>query len=272
MELKNPRAIARRAIENSVLQERWDENGEFIHELRRSIAEHRIMQHSIIGQMESGTADLQSQQYFHLEFRHAFAQIFTDALIQTMVTCAQLEDAVGARGKVAARFLLQLNVLDELGFLPNTDQGSDYMGNPDMSHYVQFDDTLRQLSLSPQAVAGYTPSDAARACRATFERQYSDHVGLSAIMATSETVFGAFSGPWSRSVGAVTSIDVSAGYHSIHVEHDGKFIDDDHSEDAWYVFRQAITPERYSAVSAQIIAALDTWAAFLDMLAGTPRC
>lgn len=271
MELKNPRAIARKAIENSVIPALWAGNGEFINELRRSIAEHRIMRHPIIGQLESSNADLQAQQYFHLEFRHAFAQIFTDALIQTMVTCAQMEDSVGARGKVAARFLLQLNVLDELGFLPNTDKGSDYAGNPEMSHYVQFDDTLQQLGLSPEAVAGYTPSDAARACRATFEKQYSDHVGLSAIMATSETVFGAFSGPWARSVGVATSIDVSAGYHSIHVEHDGKFIDDDHSEDAWYVFRQAIKPERYGAVSAQILAALETWAAFLDMLTGTAR-
>lgn len=271
MNTTNPRAISRQAIEESVPAARWARNGEFCDQLRGLIGEHRILRHPLIAQMESGNADLDVQRYFHLEFRHAFAQIFTDALIQAMVTCAQLESSAGAMGKVAARFLLQLNVLDELGFVPNVEVGSDYAGNPALSHYVQFDQTLRQLGLTTEAVQAFVPSAAARACRATFEDQYADHVCLSAIMATSETVFGTFSGPWARSVAAATSIDVSAGYHSIHVEHDGKFIEDDHSDDAWYVFRQAITSERFEEISSKVLAWLDTWAGFLDALAGSAR-
>jgi hypothetical protein len=267
IETINPRQIARRAIEASVDSSAWQRNGAYCDELRRDIAKHRIMRHPIIGKLNNTEPDINAQRLFHLEFRHAFAQIFTDALIQLMVTCAQVEAQAGARGKVASRFLLQMNVLDELGFVPSSDAPSDFSGNPELSHYVQFDDTLRQLGLSALDIAGYQPSKQAQACRATFERHYQNHVMLSAMLATSETVFGAFSGPWAKSVGAKSAIDVTVGYHSIHVEKDGEFIDDEHSEDAWFVFRQVISDENYSRVSQEVLASLDTWAAFLDMLA-----
>jgi hypothetical protein len=79
-------------------------------------------------------------------------------------------------------------------------------------------------------------------------------------------VFTQFAGPWAKGVGAKTSIDVSGGYHSIHVEKDGQFIDDDHSEDAWFVFQQAITPDRHDEILSRVSEWLDTWSSFLDQL------
>lgn len=266
VDMTNPRKAGRDAIEKSVPPQVWQENGKYCDSLRRLIAEHPIMSHPILAQLEHAEFDLDAQRFFHLEFRHAFAQIFTDALIQAMVTSAQVEPALGAMGKVASRFLLQLNALDELGFVPNPGPNEDYIGHPSMSHYVQFDETLRELGLTREAVAAFKPSAAACACRATFEDQYADHVSLTAVMAVSETVFSKFSGPWSVSVGKKTGIDVAKGYHSIHVEHDGQFIDDDHSEDAWFVFRQAITSARYDEIMRKVRMCLDTWVAFLDAL------
>jgi hypothetical protein len=263
----HPRKTAREAIRQSVPSHLWEKNERFSELLLKTVHEHRIASHPIIAQLEGGRHDVAAQQLFHLEFGHAFAQIFTDALIQAMFTATQLEPRLGALGKVAARFLLQLNVLDELGFQPNAKTGSDYAGNPHLSHYLQFDATLRQLGISAEEQSNFKPSTVAVACRRTFEDTYGDHVSLTCLLAISETVFTKFCGPWAKSVGTRTSIDVTEGYHSIHVEHDGKFIDDDHSEDAWYVFRQAMIPERYEEILIRAQTSLDVWAAFLDQLA-----
>jgi len=265
--VEHPRKNGREAVRHSVPDHLWEENERFSDLLLTTVHQHRITRHPIIAQLDGGQHDQAAQSFFHLEFGHAFAQIFTDALVQAMFTCAQLEPRLGALGKVAARFLLQLNLLDELGFQPNSDTASDYAGNPYLSHYLQFDATLRQLGISVEEQRAFRPSAAAVACRRTFEDTYSDHLPLSCVLAISETVFTKFCGPWAKSVGKGTQIDVSKGYHNIHVEHDGKFIDDDHSEDAWYVLRQALVPERYDEVVTRAKASLDTWAVFLDHIA-----
>jgi hypothetical protein len=266
-EIDNPRKVGREAIQKSVSADLWVKNFSIRSRILSTIRSHRIMSHPIISQLSSGEHDIAMQRLFHLEFRHAFAQIFTDALIRAMFTSSQLEPRLGATGKVAARFLLQLNLLDELGFVPGGEPASDYAGNPHYAHYVQFDSTLRQLGISAADADAYIPSASASACRATFENNYDDHVALTSVLAVSESVFTQFAGPWAKSVGAKTSIDVSGGYHSIHVEKDGQFIDDDHSEDAWFVFQQAITLDRHEEILSRVTQWLDTWTTFLDQLA-----
>ncbi len=267
LQVNDPRKSGREAIQSSVPAELWSQNLDFSQRLLEMVNKHPIMQHPIIAELDAGQHDLVAQRFFHLEFRHAFAQIFTDGLICAMLTSSQLEPRLGAVGKVAARFLLQLNVLDELGFQPNAADSNDYAGNPQLSHYVQFDATLNQLGITPADLRDFRPSEPAIACRATFEGNYQDHALLATVLAISESVFTKFCGPWAKNVGAKTGIDVSDGYHSIHVEQDGKFIDDDHSEDAWYVFRQAVTPDRYEEIMNKANTWLDTWTAFLNFLA-----
>ncbi len=262
----DPRRIGREAVKNSIPQDLWEKNTNFSHTLLQAIQQHPIASHALIHALENGAFDARLVRYFHLEFHYAFAQIFTDGLLQAMFTSAQLEKRYGAIGKVSSRFLLQLNVLDELGFIPNAMDTNDYAGNPYLSHYVQFEQTLRQLHISKEAVDDFMPSQQAIACRATYEDHYHDHTLLSCLLAVSETVFSRFSGPWALSVGKATNIDVKQGYHSIHVEQDGKFIDDDHAEDSWYVFRQAILPVDYEAIQQRTIEWLDTWVKFLDHL------
>jgi hypothetical protein len=265
-ETDDPRNAGREAVKKSVSADLWEKNFAIRSTILETVRAHRIVSHPIINQLSSAEHDVSMQRFFHLEFRHAFAQIFTDALIRAMFTSSQLEPRLGAMGKVAARFLLQLNLLDELGFVSGEELASDYAGNPHYAHYVQFDSTLRQLGVSAADADAYIPSAAASACRATFESNYDDHVALTSVLAVSESVFTQFAGPWAKGVGAKTSIDVSGGYHSIHVEKDGQFIDDDHSEDAWFVFQQAITPDRHDEILSRVSEWLDTWSSFLDQL------
>jgi hypothetical protein len=269
-ETSDARKAGREAIQKSVAAGLWKKNLAFRAELLGAIQAHEVMCHPVIAELDAGRLDLSAQRRFHLEFGHAFACIFTDALIEAMFTSRQLESRLGVIGKISGRFLLQLNVLDELGFVPGGVSTPDYAGNPHLSHYAQFDATLRQLGISAAQADAYVPSAIAEACRATFEQNYDDHAALTGVLAVAETVFTRVAGPWAKCVGANTGIDVSTGYHSIHVEKDGHFVDDDHSEDAWFVFQQALTLERHADISAKVTRWLDTWSAFFDQFLDRP--
>ena len=261
----NPRKQARQAIQSVVSPELWKRNGEFSSHLLDVIQAHGISRHPLMAALSEAKFDLALMRAFHLEFQHAFARVFTDALLRLMFTTRELETEFGPLGKVAPRFLLQLNLLDELGFKPGTAKGG-FSGSPMLAHYVQFDQLLSQLELSRENIAAYRPSGAALACQASFEENFDDHMLLSCVLAVAETVFGRYSGPWAMNVGASTGVDVSQGYHSIHVEHEGESIEDEHSEDAWCVFRQAARPERYDEIESSVKRWLDTWCEFLEHL------
>jgi hypothetical protein len=169
-------------------------------------------------------------------------------------------------GKIAARFLVALNVLDELGFEPGVVTEGEYAGSPLQSHYLEFEKTLHELGLTDQQISDYVPSDAAVACRRTLENVFGDHTMLALVLAIAETVFVKFAGPWAQNVRKRTAVDTTKGYHAIHVEIGGSSVDDDHAEDMWLLFRQALEPAHYDRARAKAKEVLDTWTAFLDHL------
>jgi hypothetical protein len=260
-----PREICRTAIENSVPSDLWAKNVAYVDELKDVIAKHRISRHPVKGVLNTEKLNTDVTKMIHLEFAHGFAQIFTDSLIHAMAESAVLEARLGPLGKVTSRFLLQLNLLDELGFSPNAELTGDYWGTPHLSHYVQFVKTLESLGASATDILNFKPSAAAKASRRTFTDHYNDYVLLTAVLACAETVFSLYAGPWARSVAISTDIDTTQGYHAIHVEDEaGESIDDDHSEDSWYIFRQAITPDRYEEIRKRVVVWLDLWNDFAD--------
>jgi hypothetical protein len=266
---KNPRQAARQAIIQSVPKDIWAQNKAFMNELNKHIEGHRILKHPLIELMNKGTFDEKSIRQFHLEFGYAFAQIFTDAVLQAMGTCAQLERRLGPKGKMASRFMLQLNMLDELGFEQPDGKTQGYAGDPNESHYVKFHETLSQLGVTHENMLAYQASPFAIACRQTFESTYRDHVSLTCVLACAESCFDVFAGPWARNTGSKTKVKVEGGYHSIHVlDESGHGIDDEHSEDMWFVFCQAVTPDRYSEMRSNTHLWVDTWAKFADSLIG----
>jgi len=263
--IDDPRGVGREAVQKSVPPELWAQNLAFSKEMQEISLAHPLNNHPILAELDKSTLNKEITKVLHLEFSHAFAQIFTDSLIHAMATSADLEPRLGPLGKVSARFLLQLNLLDELGFCHNEKGSDDYTGNPYLSHYMQFAETLAQLGATHREVLDYKPSAAAKTARRSFTDYFNDHVLLTGVLAVAETVFSKFAGPWAKSVGKSTDIDVSKGYHKIHVEDDhGTFVDDDHSEDSWYIFRQAITPDRYDELRELIPTWLDAWNDFCD--------
>lgn len=264
-DMANPRESGREAVKKSVPIDLWDKNCAFADKVKALITKHRLWKHPVTALLSTEKLNPEITRTVHLEFAHAFAQIFTDSLIYAMARTTDLEKRLGPLGKVSARFLLQLNLLDELGYAPNTEITGEYAGNPSKAHYMQFAETLKQLGAKTEDILSFKPSPSAKASRKTFTDHYEDYVLLTGVLACAEQVFTRFAGPWAKSVALSTNIDTTKGYHAIHVEDaHGEFIDDDHSEDSWFLFRQAVTPERYDEIHKKIESWLDTWYDFGD--------
>ncbi|ANS41643.1 hypothetical protein Q5A_005805 [Serratia inhibens PRI-2C] len=268
--LLSARQLGRDAIAATVEKNNYQRNHKFAKRLIDRVESHPLMTNPILSKMNGGEFDLNQMKVFHLEFYHAFAQVFTDAVIEALSSAKQLEGRLGARAKMAARFLLQINLLDELGFHPGTGSDGSYNGQPALAHYVQFFNTIEQLGMSENEVKAWMPMSSSVACRATFENAYGDYPQLVALLAVAETVFHDFATPWAKSVDVATDIDVSRGYHSIHVETEtGESIEDGHSEDAWILFCQAITEDRFEEMVQRVDLWLKVWNDFCnDLLAG----
>lgn len=264
-EMSKPREVCRKAIQLSVPEDLWVKNEAYVAELKEMIAKHRISRHPITGVLNTEKLNPEVTKIIHLEFAHAFAQIFTDSLIHAMALSSDLEPRLGPVGKVTSRFLLQLNLLDELGFSPNQELTGDYWGHPFLAHYIQFVKIIESLGAKAGDILAFKPSAAARSARRTFTDHFNDYTLLTGVLACAETVFILFAGPWAKSVSMSTDIDTSQGYHAIHVDDEhGESIDDDHSEDSWYIFKQAVTPDRFEEVKKRVGIWLDVWNDFAD--------
>lgn len=262
------RESCRAIIRELVPAELWAQNERFCGELKQVMQGHGLLRDPLIAALGSGALPPDALKRVHLEFRYSFAQTFTDALLRAMYLSVRVEPRLGALGKVAARFLLQFNVLDELGFLPTA---GGYGGSPKRSHYAKFHETLRQLDISEAEASAYVPTDAAVACRRMIEGAYDDLVATLVILSVEETIFESFAAPWATNMRERTEVDVEKGYHSIHVEHDGGSLDDHHAEDLWYVLRMVLTPDDYARAKADAVTCLDTVHWFVRSLAGADR-
>lgn len=266
MDYNDPRGKGRKAVEETVPAEVWKKNRQFSEKLKALLVKHPLASHPLIEFLENEESSKKVQKIVHLEFGYAFAQIFTDAVVKAMFNCKDLEPRLGPKGKVSARFLWAINLMDEIGYIPSSD-GENYAGNPYAAHYYQYIQVFMSMGEDEKAILSYKPTDEAKDARRTFENQYSDYAKLATVLAMSESIFDKFAGPWANNVGRSTEVDVSQGYHTIHVEDDhGDSIDDDHSEDGWTLFCQAITPDRYDEVEEEVRKWLDCWCQFADKL------
>ncbi|MBA2676601.1 hypothetical protein [Ramlibacter sp.] len=266
--IADPRTTCRQLIKESVDPSLWERNEAFTHKLvNNTILAHRLHSHPILQAWENSEFDLRGMQVVHMEIRAAFLEVFSESLLRLMQTTLQLEPTLGFKAKLAARFLVQLNVADEIGFTlaPGADGSS---GHPRLSHYWLLADAMAKMGLDEATWRAYRTCPPARATRATLEGNQGDHLRLAVVLACIETVFMPYYGPWGRnSIRVCPSLAEPGTYHSVHIEDEkGDFVDDDHSEDSWYVVRQALVPARYEEIERLTTESLDTWAQLFDFL------
>ena len=267
----NPRETSRQIVRESVDPELWRKNQAFTDQLDQMIKTSRVFRHPVIESFARKEFTLASMAIVHSEVRYAFAVHFGDALIRLMQTTSSIEPRLGPKAKMAARFLIQLNVLEELGYKPTPPGKSGFHGHPGFSHYWALCDTLDALGHTEDKWRAHTPSPESVAVREALLAAFDDHLKLAVMLAGIEAAFIPYYDPWAANTIAVSPIDISDGYHSIHVEGDTGAVDHDHSEDSWYIVRQAVTPDRYAEIEAYLRDTLDLWARFIDMLAAKDR-
>jgi len=264
LEIQDPRGAGRAAIEATVPPALWAQNDRFSQALRAKILRHPLSTHPIREFFDTEKLSKEKTLLLHLEFGYAFAQIFTDAVLQAMAVSKQMESRLGPRAKVAARFLWALNLQDELGYFPSGDKSS-YAGHPKAAHYSQFVDLFPDLGSPDNAINHHKPSKCAQDARESFEKYYNDYARLTTVLALSESVFDKFAGSWADNVARSAGLDTSRGYHTIHVQHDdGTSVDDDHSEDSWTLVKQCLTTDDFKEIDALVDESLDCWARFAD--------
>jgi pyrroloquinoline quinone (PQQ) biosynthesis protein C len=254
----NARTTAYSIVEASIPRELWAQNAAFTEQLMAMIRGHALMQHPIAGRMSEGGFDTEGLRYFHLEYRHAFAQPFTTALSQAMVLAAGLEERLGAIGPISARFLFTLNVLDELGFRA-LDHG--FGGTPFESHYMRLQGIFDQLGVAEQERRAYVPSAAAARCRGIMEESYGDYVRLTAALALIETIAPPFMGAILDNLQAQHTEGGDADYYEEHAEGD-----DVHARDSWIALTQALTPDRHEEIRTAMAGWLDRMVDLADSM------
>lgn len=264
IDLDQPRKKAIAAMQASVPADLWRQNAAFVQNLRRTIAAHPVARHRAIGILNRGELDAGRMRRIHLEYRHAIVQIFTDALLAAQMQTRQIEPRLRPGAKLAPRFLITLNDLDEFGFRPGSDAEGYYRGNPAYAHYPLFERVLDDYGVSLEERQSYVPSRSARAVRTFLERSYRSYVSVTALLAVAEEEVVLFSPPLRVATRAL-GIDVNDGYYFVHgvsADETAEAADDDHENDLWLILTQALTPEQYIQVETLCLQYCGLWDCF----------
>jgi hypothetical protein len=261
--LESPRISAIDSMKASITEKEWKRNSDFTAELKEKIQSHPIVNHKIIDLLSSGKVKNSELKKIHLEYRHAIVQIFTDALLMAQFKAETLEPRLKSGSKMAPRFLLALNVLDEFGFQPSSSSGY-YEGNNENAHYNLFEAVLDSMGISNDERLKYKPSTISIKLREFLEHSYSDYVSVLALLAVAETQVIVFSPPLRQAV-SLTGQDSTSGYYKMHgttYDGDSDGSDDDHEDDLWVSLIQACLPTDYEKLTDLCMKYCDLWDEF----------
>lgn len=263
----DPRQNALAEIKKSIPAIQWENNLKFLKNLRKTIADHSVSTHPAIEILNSGLLNRDTLKKIHLEYRHAIVQIFTDALLMAQFQTKQLEPNLHSGAKLAPRFLLSLNILDEFGFRPGFDQNNYYQGNPAYAHYPLFEDLLSQYGICETQRQNYQPTAISNDVRIFLEQSYDSYKNVLALLAVAEEEVILFSPPLRQATKAA-GVDVEGGgyyfVHGVSSDETAEAADDDHQDDLWYALAQAITADDYEQLSSLCLEYCDLWNAFWD--------
>lgn len=252
--LDNPSENARLLMRSSVDESLLLQNEVFCSQLLHDIKSHPLFRNPAVDALQSGAFDKATLADVHLDFRHGGVQIFTDAIVMAQFHTRQLEPRLGAKGKMAPRFLLALNLLDEFGFRPGSGESKNerYRGNPLLSHPLLFDAMLEEFGVDEFARDSFLESQAARQLRASFEGAFGDFWSLLVLLVVAEEIAMVYS-PAMRRATSMVGVNVEHGYYMVHGSSEdtsATAFDDDHQRDAFEILLCTIEPHQYAEIRA----------------------
>jgi len=266
MSLDNPSKSARLLMRSSVDESLRLQNEVFCNQLLRDIKSHPLFRNPAIDALKFGAFDKATLRDVHLDFRHGVVQIFTDAIVMAQFHTRQLEHRLGAKGKMASRFLLGLNLLDEFGFCPGygEDNTERYRGNPLLSHPLLFDAMLEEFNVDDLVRDYFLKSEAAKELRSSIEVAFGDLWSLLVLLVAGEEVVLVYT-PAMRRAARMVGVNVEHGYYMAHGSSEDSEVaafDDDHQRDALEILICTIEPHQYAKVRAVAMDYCTLWDCF----------
>jgi hypothetical protein len=269
----DPRGAARTALRRAASPATLLWNERVWRKLIAELEEHPVYRHRIFDAMRAGVLSRGALCRIHLEFRAAIVGIFTDALLMAQFRSRDLEPLLGPRGHMPLRFLLSLNLLDELGFRPGVGIDGYFRGHPEASHYALFDDVVATLDPRGEARACFVPSPYALAIHGYVESTFASLVPLLVVLAATEET-AMIVCPSMRGGAEHAGLDTSHGYYLLHgvsTDRELEAHDDHHQSDIGDVLIATMTVGDHVLVQRTLAEYHSLWTAFWDHQAETLR-
>ena len=230
----------------------------------------RLHKHPILPLMYNGSPSPKAVLDLHRDFQY-LTKCFTDQITLIALGTRELRPKFGDDVAMAARFLVFLNLLDELGFHPGV---GEYRGSPMMSHHMLFTDVLAELST--KACGGCADNENSNQDQAAKHSSKllgliddSNLLSVLAYLIVTEEEAMVFS-PAMRCATANTGINVDNGYYVVHGSSDdnsSNACDDFHQNDGWEILEllmDSMNEEEFKVVETMIVDFLDAWCCFWD--------
>ena len=233
-------------VKNSLEKGSWEEHQTYVQNIRIIIENHSLFKHPILDKLKNKDLDLIQLREIHSNYFIAIVKIFTDALSILIYNCHALEknkniqDKKRILAKVHARYLLSLNLIDELGF--NTHNLS--LSSPNKSHLAYFVALLAQLGINP--VDEEHADIEANNVQSFIKSYLFDYQALLLILAITEQQVITYSEALSINISKYGS-ELTKGYYACHgLVGNGENLanDDNHQDDIWMLLTQALDVEK----------------------------
>lgn len=214
----HPRHVAVQKIRAVAEPLRFNTNATFLADLLADIRQHRVFRHPVVAAMYAAELGPDALIDLHLDFRVLTRQ-FTDVILMAQFHTREI-DRRHNEDHMPARFLLGLNMLDELGFRPG--QGT-YLGNPDHSHFRLYEQHLDRMGVPREGRsqrAGRSP--AVLALHDSIEASLGDFLFLLVYLVVAEEVVMIYS-PAMRAANEAAGLMKRDGYYHVHgssLDHD----------------------------------------------------
>lgn len=252
-------------IKNAIPTDLWTFNTELVKPFRTEIDQHVLFEHDILEDLKHQKLNLQQLKTIHLNYLNCIVKIFTDALSMLIFQANQLESNQNIDiqnrilSKIYARYLLSLNLLDELGFNTVDLQQS----SPAKSHLAHYLKILEQFGVNHPIEQEKIESEAF-AIQDFIRSNYHSYLNLLLILSITEKQVIVFSEALHMNLKKFGEI-FDQGYYACHGvanDQDNLANDDNHANDLWLLCIQAIRPENKSELHEVMQRYLSLWQAF----------
>ncbi len=233
-------------IQNSLKPETWQQNTQAVNHLKRLTQQHPLFKHPILEQLHQCQFSLDQLKFIHINYFTAIVKNFTDALSMVIYQAYKLEQNSNIleenriASKIYARYLLSLNLIDELGF--NTHQLE--QSSAAKSHLAYFLKLMQQLDLEPLDQS--KTQIEAYALAEYIQKHLSSYADLLLILACTELQVIKFSEALRNNMAIYNSIYIE-GYYACHglADQEASTLanDDNHQDDIWTLLAQCYSSE-----------------------------